>query len=105
MLDHAGRTSAAISPMIPAMIALGPGGLVEIGLQLPREGFRAVKQASQGGFSMGLDAAPVVCVEREQPASSHGLCAGLRGPIPCARRQRSQRRRLRSRGVIMHLTM
>jgi len=42
-------------------------------------------------------------VDRLIPSASHGRCAGRRGMIPCARRQRSLRRRLRSRGVIMHL--
>jgi hypothetical protein len=31
------------------------------------------------------------------PKASHGLCAGFLGPMPCARRQRSERRRARSR--------
>jgi hypothetical protein len=34
---------------------------------------------------------------RLSPKASQGLCAGLRGPMPCARRQRKERRRLRSR--------
>ena len=42
-------------------------------------------------------------VDRLIRSASHGRCAGRLGPIPCARRQRSLRRRLRSRGVIMHL--
>ena len=45
-------------------------------------------------------------VDRLILSASHGRCAGRRGPIPCARRQRSLRKRLRSRrsaGVIMHL--
>ena len=32
-------------------------------------------------------------VLREMPKASHGLCAGLRGPMPCARRQRMERAR------------
>jgi hypothetical protein len=36
-------------------------------------------------------------VERETPMASHGRCAGRRGMMPCARRQRSARRRARSR--------
>jgi hypothetical protein len=39
----------------------------------------------------------------EFPSASHGRCAGRLGMIPCARRQRSERRRARSRfsaGVI-----
>ena len=35
--------------------------------------------------------------EREIPSASHGFCAGFLGPIPCARRQRSERRRACSR--------
>jgi hypothetical protein len=34
---------------------------------------------------------------RDTPMASHGLCAGLRGIMPCARRQRRARRRLRAR--------
>jgi hypothetical protein len=36
-------------------------------------------------------------VDREHPAASHGRCAGRLGPIPCALRQRSDRRRFFSR--------
>jgi hypothetical protein len=42
-------------------------------------------------------------VERDIPSASHGLCAGRLGMMPCARRQRSERKRARSRfsaGVI-----
>ncbi len=38
-------------------------------------------------------------VDRLIPSASHGRCAGRRRPIPCARRQRSEQRRLRSRGA------
>ena len=43
-------------------------------------------------------------VEREMPSASHGCFAGRRGPIPCALRQRSERKRAfsrRSESVIM----
>jgi hypothetical protein len=33
-------------------------------------------------------------VERLTPAASQGRCAGRLGPIPCARRQRSERKRI-----------
>src|SRR5262249_23943530 len=36
-------------------------------------------------------------VLREMPKTSHGRAAGFLGPMPCARRQRSERRRTRSR--------
>jgi hypothetical protein len=36
-------------------------------------------------------------VEREMPSASQGRCAGRRGPIPCALRHRSDRRRFFSR--------
>jgi hypothetical protein len=36
-------------------------------------------------------------VERLTPAASHGCCAGRRGPIPCALRHRSERKRFFSR--------
>jgi len=44
-------------------------------------------------------------VDRLIRSASHGRCAGRLGPIPCARRQRSLRRRVRSRGVIMNLCL
>ncbi len=38
-------------------------------------------------------------VERETPSASHGRCGGRLGPIPCARRQRSERKRAFSRRI------
>jgi hypothetical protein len=36
-------------------------------------------------------------VERDMPSASHGCLAGRLGPMPCARRQRSERKRAFSR--------
>jgi hypothetical protein len=41
--------------------------------------------------------APPLPRDRLIPSASHGRCTGLRGPMPCARRQRSDRRRAFSR--------
>jgi hypothetical protein len=41
-------------------------------------------------------AVPAACA-REIPSASHGRCAGRLGPMPCARRQRSERKRAFSR--------
>jgi hypothetical protein len=46
-------------------------------------------------------------VERLTPAASHGRCAGRLGPMPCARRHRSERKRFlsrRSASVILRVT-
>src|SRR5262249_53989889 len=40
---------------------------------------------------------PAVEGLRDMPKASQGLCAGLRGPMPCARRQRRDASRARSR--------
>jgi hypothetical protein len=72
----------------------------DLGLQLPREGFGAGKNfPPAGSFKClrrpltGLLARPVPC-DRLTPFASHGRCAGRRGTMPCAWRQRSERRRL-----------
>jgi hypothetical protein len=83
---------------------MAPSGLGKLGLQLRDEALGAVENlAALGGFNgqrsllTGLGAPPVPWVERETPKASHGRSAGLRGPMPCARRQRSERRRFASR--------
>jgi hypothetical protein len=92
----------------------------QLGLKLAGEGLGTGKNlASTRGFKgpkgapresrklEGLFAPPVPCRARDafrQP----GALRGLRGPIPCARRQRSDRRRARSRrssGVCLALVM
>jgi hypothetical protein len=49
----------------------------------------------QRGLLAGLRPPPVVRLL--MPKASHGLCAGFLGPMPCARRQRKERRQARSR--------
>ena len=86
-------------PMIAATkIGLGTGRPRRLGLQLPREGFGAGKNFRlAGSFKClrcpltGFLAPPVPC-DRLTASASHGRCAGRRGMMPCARRQRSERR-------------
>ena len=80
-------------------LALKRRAPVEIAGQRHSEGFRPFEGGTCTSHSRRL---PRRClrlyhVERETPSASHGCFAGRLGPMPCARRHRSERKRAFSR--------